>query len=75
LTACYHFCFVIHLPVIAISAFSFISFLLLHNRTVNTNQLSAWLDLELSNHISYVCITPDWIDNLKYYNDMIVFYD
>jgi len=47
--------------------------MLLHTRTVRTNQLSTWLDFELSNHISSVCITPDWIDNLKYYNDMIVF--
>jgi len=61
------------MPVIAISAFSFISFMLLHTRTVRTNQLSTWLYLKLSNHISSVCITPDWIDNLKYYNNMIVF--
>jgi len=61
------------LLAIAISAFSFISFLSLHTRTVRTNQLSAWLDLELFDHISYVCITPDWIDILKYYNNKIVF--
>jgi len=61
------------LPAIAIPAFNFTSFLLLHTRTVRTNQLSAWLDLELSDHISSVCITPDWIDILKYYNDKIVF--
>jgi len=73
LIVCYHFCFIIHLLAIAISAFSFISFLLLHNRTVRINQHSAWLDLELSDHISSICITPDWIDILKYYNDRIVF--
>jgi len=40
------------MPVIAISTFSFISFQLLHTRTVRTNQLSGWLDLEREFYIN-----------------------
>jgi len=32
-------------------------------RTVrNLKHVIAWLDLVTSDHISYVCTTPDWID-------------
>jgi len=45
-------------------------------RTVRNQKLSAWFDLVHSNNILSVCITPaDWIDNLKYYNDRIVFWE
>lgn len=47
--------------------------MLIDIKIIRNWQLSAWLDLVNSDYISSVCITPDWIDNLKYYNDMIVY--
>jgi len=41
-------------------------------RTARTPKpVIAWLDLVTYDHILIVSITPIWIDNLKYYNDMI----
>jgi len=34
--------------------------------------LLTWLYLVTSDHILIVSITPIWIDNLQYYNDMIL---